>query len=208
MEIIRSSYYYFENDMYVYINFVFLVLLGGDVVWLAGATFGLFKMPVIVHLIPIFMVVYVFVENSAFFKYRSEFIQKIQKIDVQRPPADRALAAMISVREFLQKSEKFDCSVIADREVLNNLAEKHSGFRWHGVGLKFKIIFQKKIGESNRELKELEENGPGTIYVSCLQNRKFEIRSIGMSGIPTGEIGFFVDGVGKPIVLNGLIGGK
>lgn len=169
-----------------------LALCSAYLAWLTGATVAGWRMPLVVHLVPIALLVYTVLSGPL--ARRSDGF-------ATQGPADRAVAAMRALDTYLASQAKPPCSIpgqqyeaaLAGREGL-----APPGYRSFGRPVRFQVVVEE--GSQPRRI----PGRPAELYLVCSSER-YWISAVTTDSVPLGRPAMVRDGVGRVAVVTGRI---
>ncbi len=158
-------------------------------VWLCGATFSRWRMPVAVHLAPL----------GALLLTAWRGPLPIAS-DAGALPAERALAAMEALSQRLEQVSR-PCEGDAAPACLPPGDSSSTGFFSHGRPLPFRVVVDSSSSGPVREARP--GDAPGTLYLACDGAGAFWLTAVTLDRLPKGSPTMVKDGVGRVAVVRG-----
>lgn len=192
VEMLTSASYFAPSVPCIACGVGALVLAAAYSVWLAGATFQRWRMPLWTHAVPAAGVL------------ATMWLGPLMLVPDggQGGPAERCMGAMQFLVERLARQP--DVCRVDVREVERQLAAEAppTGFRSFGRVVPFRLVVLPQADAPVRELRE--GDGVGTIYLSCpREGRVFWLSAVASDRLPRATPTLLRDGVGKVAVLAG-----
>ncbi|GEM_PF-1732366 len=200
-DVLTSRGYFFEDDLFIFYNCVLFFILVIYIFWLSGATFMSWRMPVWIHMFPIFIIFLLIYKNGGGGTSHGRTSHLFVPQRYEASPVLLTMDAMLIVQKFLLENPCTPENIEKLRRLLN---KRRSGYRNYGIMQGFDI----EVYEQDIPITELsddkERKRPGTIFVACNKDESsFSITATVTSSMPTGNLAFIVDGVGRPVILVG-----
>ena len=162
----------------------------GYLLWLSGATLAEWRMPLVVHLIPIGLITHSLLAGPL--ARRSDGYSG-------QGPADRAVAAMRALGSEIERRGAAPCRTPAleyEQALADNRALAPPGYRSFGRPLRFRVVATE--GSEPRRM----PGNPAELHLVCSGNR-YWISAVTTDRVPIGLPAMVRDGVGRIAVVTG-----
>lgn len=198
--VLTQTNYYFDDYIFLILNLVVSLFICSYVIWLSGATFLGWRMPLWSHAVPLLLMFFVMWEQGWILRPVSEHPRDYRYPETHVTPVNRAMDAMSRLARLYDEKPCFE---VTTDQIADYLGEaKYNGYSNHGFMNVWTIAYNK--GDEPVTRLPMGYQSVGELFVVCNpSDGGYHITAVISDSLPTGNPVFVVDGVGKPVSVSG-----